>query len=437
MSNPHRIVIVGAGAGGLELATRLGNRLGKRQRADITLIDAQRTHLWKPLLHEVAAGTLDPAEHSITLLGHARRHHMHFRIGSLETLDRERRLVWLAPNLNDRGEQLIPRRSFAYDTLVIAVGSVSNDFHTPGVAEHAWFLDTLPEAEQFQHRLLETLLRAGTHKPGASGDALEVAIIGGGATGVELAAQLHRVARQLTQYGFDELDPEHRLRLTLLEAGPRILPALPERLGSSVTTELEALGVQVRVGKRVTEVTAEGIRTADGEYLPAAIKVWAAGIRAPKCLDRLDGLETNRNHQLIVRRDLLTTRDEHIFALGDCADFPPDANGHRVPPRAQAAHQQASFVARAIERRLRGRQDIGEYVYRDYGSLVTLGRYSTLGSLMGSITGNVWVSGLSARLVYLSLHKTHQIALHGWWRTAALTLAHLLRRTVSPEIKLH
>lgn len=437
MSNPHRIVIVGGGAAGLELATHLGNRLGRRKKAQITLIDAQRTHLWKPLLHEVAAGTLDPAEHAITLLGHARRHHLSFRIGSLESLDREQQQVWLAPTLNEQGEELIPRRSFAYDTLVIAVGSVSNDFATPGVAEHCWFLDSLPEAEHFQQRLLETLLRAGTHKPSEDDEPLHVVIVGGGATGIELAAQMHQVVRQLTQYGFDELDPERRLHLTLLEAGPRILPALPERLSADVTAELRGLGVQVRENSRVVEVSETGITTADGTLLPAEIKVWAAGIRAPECLTRLDGLETNQIHQLVVGQDLLTTRDPNIFAIGDCAEAPAGEDGSRVPPRAQAAHQQARFVARAICRRLRGRSDLGRFLYRDYGSLVTLGHYSTVGSLMGSLTGSVWVSGLVARTLYLSLYKMHQAALHGWWRTAALTLAHWLRRSVSPQIKLH
>ncbi len=438
MSRPHRIVIVGAGVAGLELATRLGNRLGKRGRAEITLIDAERVHLWKPLLHEVAAGTLDPAEHEVTLLAHARRHHLRFRIGRLETLDRSQSLVWLAPYYNEEGEELIPRRSFPYDTLIIAVGSISNDFHTPGVAEHCWFLDTLPEAEKFQHHLLEALLKAGTHKPRKPGmDPLDVIIVGGGATGVELAAQLHQISRQLTQYGFDELDPDQRVRITIIEAGPRILPALPDRLSQNVTQELESLGIRVITGERVTEVSAEGMKTAEGNFLPAAIKVWAAGIRAPDCLDHLDGLETNRSHQLKVRRNLLTTLDERIFAIGDCADIPADAKGNKTPPRAQAAHQQARFIARAIRRRLKGKREIGEYVYRDYGSLVTLGRYDTVGSLMGSLTGSVWVSGLIARMVYLSLYKMHQVALHGWLRTLALTLAHLLRRTVDPQIKLH
>jgi NADH:ubiquinone reductase (H+-translocating) len=437
MTSAHRIVIVGGGAAGLELATRLGNRLGRRKRAEITLIDAHPSHLWKPLLHEVAAGTLDPAEQSISLLAHARHHHMQFRLGRLESVDREQQLVWLAPTQNAQGQELIPRRSFGYDTLVIAVGSVSNDFGTPGVAEHCWFLDSLPEAEHFQRRLLEKLIQAGTNKTDSAGDPLHVTIVGGGATGVELAAQLHQVVRQLTQYGFDELDPEQHLRLTLLEAGPRILPALPERLSANVTAELEALGVQVKVNSRVVEVTEDAIRTADGGYLPSDIKVWAAGIRAPECLDALDGLEVNRIRQLVVGRNLLTTRDERIFAIGDCADCPTGKDGAKVPPRAQAAHQQASFVARAICRRLRGRSDFGEYTYRDYGSLVTLGHYSTVGSLMGSLTGSVWVSGLIARSVYLALYKLHQIALHGWLRTAALTLAHLLRRSVSPEIKLH
>ena len=434
-STPHRIVIVGGGAAGLELATRLGRKLGRRNKAHVTLIDAARTHIWKPLLHQVASGSFDPCIHTVEYLAQAQRSGFHFRLGRLESLDRVGRQVWLAPTLNEEGEQITPQRSFGYDTLVLAVGSQSNDFGVPGVMEHCWFLDSKKEAETFQKRLMEMLIRAATHDPGTPDD-LDIAIVGAGATGIELAAQLHQVTRRLHQLGFDYPDPEQHVRLNILEAGPRILPALPERLTDNVQQELERLHIKVMTGCPVTRVTAEGMETADGGFVPAAIKVWAAGIRASDTLATL-GLPVNRINQIEVGRDLLSSADDRIFAIGDCAACPMDDAGHMVPPRAQAAHQQASFVARAICRRLKGRSDIGAYLYRDYGSLVTLGRYSTVGSLMGTLAGNVWLSGLIARLVYLSLHKMHQVALHGWLNTILLTLSSTLRRSVNPEIKLH
>jgi NADH dehydrogenase len=432
----QRLVIVGGGAGGLELASRLSSR-HLRKRLQVTLIDAQRTHLWKPLLHEVAAGSFDPAEHALEYMVHAARHDIDFRLGTMQRLDRAQRLVWLAPVTNREGNEILAQRSVAYDTLVLAVGSVANDFGVPGVAEHCWFLDTLHEAKRFQRRLLDALLRFAGHVADDPAAEFRIAIVGGGATGVELAAQLHRVSRVLTQYGLEALQPEQRIRISVLEAGPRILPGLPPRMSASVTRELQRIGISVLVEQRVIGVDAEALLLADGHRIEAEIKVWAAGIRGPECLLHGDGLELNRIRQLVVQRNLLTTRDENIFALGDCAAFPPDAQGRSVPPRAQAAHQQASFLARAIRRRLHGKDSLGEYHYRDYGSLVALGHYSTVGNLMGAITGNVWISGFIARFMYVSLYKLHQAALYGWWHTLLLGLANRLRRTVDPEIKLH
>lgn len=433
----HRLVIVGGGAGGLELASRLAVRR-LRGKLQVTLIDAQRTHLWKPLLHEVAAGSFDPAEHALEYMVHAARHGIVFRLGTMERLDRAQREVWLEPVLDAEGQEVLARRSVPYDTLVLAVGSVANDFGVPGVAEHCWFLDTLREAERFQRRLLDALLRFATHDAVADPHAeFHIAIVGGGATGVELAAQLHRVSRTLTQYGLEALDPERRIRISVLEAGPRILPGLPPRMSAVVTGELQRIGISVQADQRVTGVDAGALLLADGRRIEAQIKVWAAGIRGPECLMHCDGLELNRIRQLVVRRDLRTSRDDAVFALGDCAAFPPDEKGQGVPPRAQAAHQQASFLARALRRKLHGHEDFGEYHYHDYGSLVALGHYSTVGNLMGAITGSVWISGFIARLMYVSLYKLHQAALYGWWRTLLLGLANRLRRTVDPEIKLH
>ncbi|MEW8314327.1 MAG: NAD(P)/FAD-dependent oxidoreductase [Candidatus Thiodiazotropha endolucinida] len=436
MSERPKIIVVGGGAAGLELATRLGRKLGKPGRAEVTLIDATRSHVWKPLLHQVAAGTFDPAQHALGYLAHARWNHYRFRLGVMSDLDRIGRKVILAPLYNDKNEELIPSRSFAYDYLIFAVGSVSNDFGVPGVQEHCLMLDTKSQASAFQQQLLEALIRANTqHEPLQEGQ-LDVAIVGAGATGVELAAQLHQVTRQISQYGFEIIDPDRHVRLHILDAGPRILPALPEKLSGQVQLELEGLGIQVHVSETVTEVTAEGVHTASGQVIPAAIKVWAAGIKGPDFLGKL-GLSANRINQLKVNGDLTLEDDDRLYAIGDCAACVMNEQGDLVPPRAQAAHQQASFVAKALERRIKGQSFNKRYIYRDYGSLVTLGRYSTVGSLMGAITGSVRISGWIARWVYLSLYKMHQLTLFGWWRTGLTTLARMLRRSIDPAIKLH
>jgi NADH dehydrogenase len=436
MSERPQIIVVGGGAGGLELATALGNRLGKRKKADVTLIDASRTHVWKPLLHEVAAGTLDSHEDELEYLAQARWHHFRFRLGRMTGLDRDKREVLVAATRNDEGNVIVPERRFRYDTLVLAVGSLSNDFGIPGVKEHCLFLDTTAQAERFQRRLLDCMLRAHTQGEPIRPGQLDVAIVGAGATGVELAAQLHQVTRQLSAFGLDTIDPERHIKLHVIEASPRILPALPPRLSAAATADLARLGVVVHTNERVVEVTPEGIRTATGHFIPAAFRVWAAGIKAPDFLQDIAGLETNRINQLVVRPTLQTSRDDDIYAIGDCAACIMNEAGDTVPPRAQAAHQQASLVAKSIVRRLKGKP-LPSYRYTDYGSLVTLGKYSTVGSLMGGLTGSLMVTGFIARVVYLSLYKMHQAALHGWVRTGLLTLAHFLRRAVNPQIKLH
>ncbi len=436
MSETPKIIVVGGGAAGLELATRLGRTLGKRGRAEVTLIDATRTHIWKPLLHQVAAGTFDPAQHALEYLAHAHWNHYRFRLGAMTGLDRVERKVILAPLYNDKGEELIPSRSFDYDYLVFAVGSVSNDFGIPGVSQHCLMLDTKSQANAFQQQLLESLIRANTQSAPLREGQLDVAIVGAGATGVELAAQLHQVTRQISQYGFETIEPDRHIRLHILDAGPRILPALPEKLSAQVQQELERLGIQVHVSEKVTQVTDDAVHTESGLVIPAAIKVWAAGIKGPDFLAQL-GLEVNRINQLKVGGDLVLEDDDRIYAIGDCAACVMNERGDLVPPRAQAAHQQASFVAKALGKRIKGQRFDKHYVYRDYGSLVTLGRYSTVGSLMGAITGSVRVSGWIARWVYLSLYKMHQLTLFGWWRTGLTTLARMLRRSIDPAIKLH
>ncbi len=428
----HHIVIVGGGAGGIELATRLGRRLGKRQRARITLVDANRTHIWKPLLHEVAAGSLNSSEDELNYVAQAKWNHFDFQLGRMSGLDRARKVIRLEALLDESGEELIPPREIGYDTLVIAVGSTTNDFGTPGAAKHCICLDTRQQAERFHQLLLNQYFRAHA-KPDASTQ-INVAIVGAGATGVELAAELHHAARLLAAYGLDDIRPEN-LCLTLIEAGPRVLPALPERISVPVHETLEKLGVQVITCSAVKEVTAAGLHTSDGRFIPATLKVWAAGIRAPQFLADLDGLESNRIQQLVVLPTLQTSRDADIFAFGDCAACTM-SDGKLVPPRAQAAHQQAALLARSLQRRLEGKPLL-EYTYRDYGSLISLSAFSAVGNLMGNLTGSVMLEGRLARWFYVSLYRLHQMALYGKLRTLMLMLGNRLGRSTEPRLKLH
>jgi NADH:ubiquinone reductase (H+-translocating) len=434
----HRIVIVGGGAGGLELATRLGDKLGKRNKAHVTLIEKARTHFWKPHLHEVAAGSMDIGVYETNYLAQSHWHYFRYRVGEMIGLNREQRSVKVAPFVDEDGDQVTPEREFSYDTLVLAVGSLTNDFGTPGAKEYAISLETPAQAERFHRRLVNAYIRAHAQAGPLRPQQLQVAIIGAGATGVELAAELHNTTRTLVSYGLDRIDPEKDMRLILIEAADRILPALPPRLSDAATKLLAKLNVSVRTSARVAQVLPEGVRLASGEIIPAELVVWAAGVKAPDFLKDLGGLETNRINQLVVLPTLQTTRDENIFAIGDCAACPwlgkKDA---QVPPRAQSAHQQASHMVKQIRERLR-HQPLAPWRYRDFGSLVSLGEYSVVGNLMGGLSGqNLWIEGWFARMMYLSLYKMHELALHGFWKVTLDTAARVITRRTEPHVKLH
>ncbi|MFZ3087440.1 MAG: NAD(P)/FAD-dependent oxidoreductase [Methylotenera sp.] len=437
--NLHHVVIVGGGAGGLELATKLGDTLGRQGKAIITLIDKSKTHVWKPLLHEIAAGSMNPERHELVYIAQAHWHHFNFRLGSMDRLDRAKQEVSIAPHFDEDGAEVIPRRTFKYDTLIIAVGSTTNDFGIKGAREHSIALDTQDQAEKFHRRLHNALLRAQTQIEPVQAGQLEVVIVGAGATGVELSAELHNTTRELAAYGLDKINPDRDVQISLIEAGDRVLPALPPKLSNSVDLELRKLRVHLYTGERVTEVTSKGVQTHSGRFIPSALVVWAAGIKAPDFLHEIDGLETNRINQLVVRRNLQTTLDANIFAFGDCAACPWTGHGDEtVPPRAQAAHQQASMLVKTVKYRVAGRKTLPEFTYRDYGSLVNLGAYTTVGNLMGALSGgSLFIEGLIARTMYRSLYKLHLMALHGFWSMALQTIARIITRRTEAHVKLH
>ena len=433
----HRIVVVGGGAAGLQLATKLGDKLGRSKGVHVTLVDRARTHIWKPLLHEVAAGSLDVGHHAVDYLHHAHQHHFRYRIGEMTGLDRTAHTIQLAASHDAEGREITPVRSVGYDTLVMAVGSTTNDFGTPGVKEHAIALDTQDQAVRFHQRLVNAMLRAHTQTGPVRPGQLHVTVIGAGATGTELAAELHRTVRHVVSTGMDRIDPAKDLKITLVEAAERILPAVPERLSAEVMALLAKIGVEVRVQARVTEVRADGVALADGSFIPSELVVWAAGVKAPPFLQGIAGLETTRTNQLVVTPTLQTTRDPDIFAIGDCAYLVEAGSDRPVPPRAQAAHQQASHLIKQIPARIAGRP-LKPFKYRDFGSLVSLGEYSTVGSLMGFVRGkNMLIAGLFARMMYRSLYKMHEQALHGTWKTGLDAAARALTRRTEPRVKLH
>jgi NADH:quinone reductase (non-electrogenic) len=439
----HRIVIVGGGAGGLPLATALGEKLGNKRnrRADITLVDRFETHLWKPLLHEVAAGRMDADAHGADYMALGFWHHFRFRQGTVVALDRARHTVTLGEVDDDEGKLMLPERELRYDTLILCIGSTTNDFGVPGVAANAISLDTAIDADRFHRRLLAACVRADDEAAQGRSAHVDIVIIGAGATGVELAAEIRQTTREHVGYGLDKLDPSKDIRLTLLEAAPRILPQLGEHIAEAATGLLGKLDVSVRTSERVTSVDANTVHTADGSVLPADLVVWAAGIQAPSILGSLDGLEVNRLHQLVVNETLQTTRDPDVFAFGDCAACPwPGGEGKEsrlVPPRAQAAHQQASMLRRSMLARLAGKP-LPAFRFRDFGSLVSLGELSAVGNLMGRlIGGSMFIQGLIARWMYASLYKQHQLSIYGYGRVVFDTVGRFLRRRMEPRVKLH
>lgn len=428
-----KIVVVGGGAGGLELATDLGRKLGHKRKAHITLVDRNTTHIWKPLLHELAVGAMDEGIDAVSYRGHAVANGYHFRVGTLTDIDRVNQQILLAPMNDEEGQEFLPATRIDYDYLVMALGSVSNDFNTAGVKENCIFLDSPAQAYRFRNKLLNCFLRI--QRLPKAGDEIRIAIIGAGATGVELSAELHHAAAEFHYYGFNAVSRDH-LKVTLLEAGPRILPALPERISAAAHKELQQLGVDVKLNTAITSAEKDILHTKDGDTINSDLIVWAAGIKVPDFIKDIAGLETNRINQLTVNAFLQTTRDERIFAIGDCAEFVQE-DGKRVPPRAQSAHQMATACYKNLVALLNN-QPLKPFRYRDHGSLISLANYSTVGNLMGNLgKGSLFIEGRLARLAYVSLYRMHQIAIYGMIKTGLIILVGRLSRWLRPRLKLH
>ncbi|WP_313297116.1 FAD-dependent oxidoreductase [Diaphorobacter sp.] len=422
------VVIIGGGAGGLELAAQLGRLLGKHLGGEhVLLVDRFPFHIWKPTLHEVAAGTLDAHQEGLSYPVLARRNHFSFAMGEFSALDAQRKTITLAEIRNGDGELVVPQRVISFKRLVLALGSGSNSFGTPGI-EHAYLLENVRDAQRFHTDWLSASSRASF----ATDRSLSIAIVGAGATGVELSAELLEAHAALLQSQGSA--QRFRLDITLVEGGGRILAGLPERISEQATVALRRKGVNVLTDTRVVELRKGTLVTSNGE-IHADMIVWAAGIKASDANAAL-GLEVNRINQFVVD-DHLRTSVPDVYAMGDCAAC-PWTEDKTVPARAQAAHQQATYLARVLGA-LQREQEVNEaFQYKDFGSLVSLGDNKGVGNLMGGLAGkNFFVEGLIAKWMYMSLHLMHHRAILGSVKTALLAFARLLQQRVSGRLKLH
>ena len=428
----ENILVLGGGAGGLELVVRLARKFKRDPDVTVTLVDKNPTHIWKPLFHEVATGSMNSSHDETSYRMLARKYKFRFVLGEAVNVALEDKTVTLGPLLDDAGDETTPGRDLSYDWLVVSIGSLSNDFGIEGVRSYSKQLDSREQAERF-HKTFASLLQRADHSSNADAG-MSVVIVGGGATGVELAADMHNVVSRLQEYGLENLSQEN-LSVSLIEAAPELLPRLPERIGKSVNAELKRIGVAVHTDTRVSAVEADAVVTDDGERVPSDLSVWAAGVRAPEWL-AASGFPTDRLGRIEVNADLSVKGHDRVYAVGDCCAS-VDENGVEIPPRAQAAHQMASVVARNIRARRNG-DEAKNFVYRDFGSLVSLSRFSTIGNLMGNLVrGTVFIEGWVARLVYLSLYRMHQAAVHGYFSTFLIMLGDRIYKATRAEVKLH
>lgn len=431
-SDLPRIVIVGGGAGGLELATTLGHRIGRKQ-AQIILVDRNPAHLWKPRLHEVAAGLIGTGDDETNYLAHGCVHGFDFLLGGLIALDAAEKTITLDRVISlESGEEVLGERTISYDILVLALGSRVNDFGIPGVVEHCHMLDSPAQAIRLQRAFLEAAVRVGAEQL----DRVRVGIVGAGATGVELAAELHHAVHAMERWG--GLGAAGKLDITLVDMADRILPAVDPRTSQRAMTALERLDVHVVLGKGVERVSADALHLKGGDVIPCEIKVWASGVAGHDVIDTLAGLKLSPGKRIIVDDHLACAGVSDIFAIGDCASAPSHIGSTTVPPTAQVAHQQAAYLAKVLERRLTN-STTGPFRYQPRGTLVSLGQGGAAGEFpaLRRDQSVFPAHGTIAKLLYVSLYHMHRVALHGWFRATALFLADRLRRTTLPPVKLH
>jgi NADH dehydrogenase len=374
-----RVVIIGAGFGGLSAAVALA-----KAPVDITLIDRRNYHLFQPLLYQVATAGLSPADIAYPIRSIVRRHpNVEVVLGKVTDVDLSGRAVLI-------GERRVP-----YDYLVIATGARHAYFGHDEWEKYAPGLKRIEDATQIRRRILLAFERAeATADEAECRKLLTFVIVGGGPTGVEMAGAVVELARMALSRDFRHIDPG-RARVILVEAAPRLLLSFPESLSEKARRSLERLGAEVRLGRPVTACDADGVMVGE-ERIDAATVIWAAGVAASPAARWLKA-EKDRAGRVKVSRDLTLPGHPEIFVIGDTAAA-LDAEGRMLPGVAPVAKQEGSYVARAIAARLRG-ESVPPFRYRDLGNLATIGRKAAVADF-----GWLRLSGLPAWLLWGLVH---------------------------------
>lgn len=432
------IIIVGCGAGGLELGVSLAKKYRKNKEYKVILVDKEKTHIWKPNLHEVAAGKLDSHHEQVDYLNLASKFGFEFIWGEMSNLNKETKSITLNPKFNSAGEEFLPERHLNYYNLIIAVGSTSNSFGTPGVKEHSFSLDDLNSANSFHETMLEKVLQKEYEV--AESDNFSVVIVGGGSTGCEFAGELSECSQQLSQFGLEKLNNKP-IKITVINAADQVLPGMSQKISDGAKTILDDLGVIVLNSSKVIALEKNKViieQKGEKINLYADLTVWAAGVKSSDFLSKL-GLETNRGNQFIVNGQLQTS-DKSIFAIGDCACVKwinPPKEGLNVPPRAQSAHQMSEYLVKYLDK-INNNEKTPDFVYKDFGSLISLGSSETVGTLMGFMQGkSLFVEGKLAKIMYIHLYQHHQIKINGFIPAFFLLIGKLIQKRFKPTVKLH
>lgn len=356
----HRVVIVGAGFGGLWTAKALA-----KADVEVTVIDRQNYHLFQPLLYQVATAGLSPADVAAPIRGIVGHYpNITVMLGEVVGVDASARKVMLADG------RLVP-----YDTLILSTGARHAYFGHDEWEPFAPGLKRIEDATEIRRRILLAFEHAENSSDSDERRSLmTLAIVGGGPTGVELAGAIAELARRALVKDFHNIDPRSA-RIVLIEAGPRVLPTFPPDLSDDARRRLEKLGVEVRVGTPVTAVDNKGV-TIGAERLDARTVIWAAGVAASPAARWL-GLPGDRAGRIEVEADLTVPGHPQIFAIGDTA-LARDAQGKPLPGVAPVAKQQGTYVGRLIKQRLAGASSPAPFRYRNYGNLATIGRKSAV-----------------------------------------------------------
>jgi len=429
-----KIVIIGGGVAGLFLATRLGKKLGKTEQAKVTLIDKNSHHFWKPMLHEVATGLRNAYIEGVDFRTQAKLNGFKFRQGGLLSIDREKKIVSVSALKNKNDEVIFPASNYEYDVLVMAVGSITNDFGTPGVKEHCLFLNDYLDAQIFRQKTLEKLYQFSSSLSAPDQQQVRISIVGGGATGVELAAEVLKMADKLKTYGVAKMERKH-LKITLLEASDRLLAALPSSLSNDIKANLEEMGVHVATHCAVTHADEKGFYTKDGQLIESDIMAWTAGVKAADTLKEIGGLATGKGNQIIIKPTLQSVGDDCIFAVGDCAICLNAENKPMAPATAQAADQMSKYCFKNILAYLDGHA-LQDFHYKDRGSVVTLA-YTAHGVVSTFKTSQpIRIKGMPAYTMHYLLYHLHQAELYGYFRSLRIGLASSWIRKVKSYLDL-